>query len=367
MPTSGIKVLFIGKSWNVPYEVNVCSKISGLFRDIASFAPDVIVTSEFAPGSLNTAGLEICKKWIHLNPDASDEEVTTAIDNCYIGALYGPHPLDETLPLVSIYTPTYNTGDFLRDTYQSLREQTYPNWEWCVVDDESTDGTWKKLLDLANEDYRVRPMQIKHSGKIGNLKDIATRMANGKYVIELDHDDMLTDNAVDEVRQAFDAHPNVGMVYSNCASFFSDGSPQMFDDDFWKDRYRDTEYRGKVYKECINPDVYDSFGPDHHQLFGWFLTVGPNHVRAYRADTLRSLGGYSRNFPVADDWELYARFFLYSKCLHLDKMLYLYRFHDAASNTTFTRNKAIQDHLEHGRQHHAAAFVEYNKNKKGTD
>ncbi|WP_339132614.1 MAG: glycosyltransferase [Candidatus Electrothrix sp. GW3-4] len=364
MPTAGIKVLFIGKSWTVPYEVKVCENISGLFRDIASFAPDVLVTSEFAPGALNIAGLELRKKWIHINPDASDDEVTLAIDSCYIGTLFGPHHLDESLPLISIYTPTYNTGDFLRDTYQSLREQTYPNWEWCVVDDESSDGTWQKLLELAREDYRVRPMQIKHSGKIGHLKDVATRMANGRYLIELDHDDMLTDNAVEEVRQAFDAHPEVGMVYSNCASFFSDGSPHMFDGDFWKDRYRDTEYRGKIYRECLNPDIYDSFGPEHHQLFGWFLTVGPNHVRAYRADTLRSLGGYNRNFPVADDWELYARFFLHSKCLHLDKMLYLYRFHDAASNTTFTRNKSIQDHLELGRRHHAAEFIEYNKRRQ---
>ena len=295
MSTSGVKVFFIGKSWTVPYEVKVCSKISGLFRDIALFSPDVIVTSEFIPRSLNVAGLEIRKKWIHLDPNASTEEVKNAIEACYIGTLFGPHPSDEATPLVSIYTPTYNTGDFLRDTYQSLREQTYPNWEWCVVDDESTDGTWKKLLALAGEDYRVRPMQIKHNGKIGHLKDIATRMANGKYFIELDHDDMLTDNAVDEVRQAFDAHPDVGMVYSNCASFFPDGSPHMFGGDFWKDRYRDTEYRGKIYKECINPDIYDRFGPDHRQPGLGRLQV----VAALLAGLIYGFGPFVLTYAVA--------------------------------------------------------------------
>lgn len=363
MATAGVRVLFVGKSWAVPYEVRVCSKVHGLFSDIAQFRPDVIVTSEFIPGALNVTGLEIRKRWIHVNPSASNEAVANSIEACYAGTLYGPHPRDEAEPLVSVYTGTYNTGDFLRDTYQSLKEQTYQNWEWVVVDDGSTDGTWQRLLALADEDCRVRPMLIRHNGKIGNTKDLATRMANGKYLIELDHDDMLTDTAVDEVRKAFDANPDVGMVYTNCASFFADGSPHMFGDAFWKPRYRDTEYRGKVYKECCQPDIYDRFGPDFRQQFGWFLTVGPNHIRAYRAETLRKLGGYNRNLPVADDFDVYARFFLYSKCLLIDKLLYLYRFHDAWSNTTFTRNRSIQDHLEHARWHYAEEYRKFNEKR----
>jgi glycosyltransferase involved in cell wall biosynthesis len=363
MPTAGVKVLFVGKSWAVPYDIRVCAKIGGLFLDIASFQPDVIVTSEFIPGALNISGLEVRKRWIHVNTNASVEEVTNSVNCCYVSNLYGPHPRDSAEPLVSIYTGTYNTGDLLRDTYQSLRDQTYPNWEWCVVDDESTDGTWDRLLQIANEDYRVRPMRIKHSGKIGNMKDLATRMANGKYLIELDHDDMLTDNAVDEVRKAFDADPEVGMVYTNCANFFSDGSPHMFTDPFWKVRYRDTEYRGKVYKEALQPDIYDSFGDNYWQLFGYFLTVGPNHIRSYRAETLRELGGYNGQFPVADDFDLFARFFLFSKCLRLDKLLYLYRFGDNWTNTTFIRNKAIQDHLEHARNHYTEEYKKYNEKR----
>jgi GT2 family glycosyltransferase len=180
------------------------------------------------------------------------------------------------------------------------------------------------------------------------------------YVIELDHDDMLTDNAVDEVKKAFDENPDVGMVYSNCASIFSDGSQHRFNDEFWKDRYRETEYHGKKYLECINPDIYDRFGPNYTQQFGWFLTVGPNHIRAYRTDLLHKFGGYNRNLPVADDWDLYARAFLRSKCMHINKMLYLYRFHDAWQNTTFTKNKSIQDHLELGRRHYEHEFIEFN-------
>jgi len=360
MPTAGIKVYFIGKAWNVPYEVRVCNRIASLMSDVAQFVPDVIVSSDFIPGALNVADFELRKRWIHVKSGATDEEVINAVESCYASLLWAEHPNQKTNPLVTVYTGSYNTGDFLRDTYVSLKEQSYTNWEWSVVDDESTDGTWEKLMEIASEDHRVHPVRIKHSGKIGAVKDIATRLANGVYLVELDHDDMLTDNCLAEVRKAFDENPEVGFVYSNCASFFQDGKPHQFTDDFWKTRYRETVYRGKTYLECMNPDIYDRFGPNHFQQFGWFLTVGPNHLRAYRASELKRLGGYNRNLPIADDWDVYARFFLYSKCLHLDRMLYLYRFLDSWSNTTFTRNKSIQDHLALGRRNYEKEFIDFN-------
>lgn len=363
MPTAGIRVLFVEKSWDVPYEVRICPDVRRIFQDIAQFLPDVIVTSAFIPGNLNIAAFELRKRWIHLDPNSDPESVIRAIEGCYAANIWGTHHHQKTNPLVSVYTGTYNTGDYLRDTYQSIREQTYPNWEWVVVDDESTDGTWERLEEIASEDIRVRPFRMKHSGKIGAVKDTATRLAYGEYLIELDHDDMLVDTALDEVRKAFDSDPDVGMVYTNCACFYPDGSPQQYTDDFWKERYRETEYRGKTYLEALNPDIYDRFGPYHQQQFGWFLTVGPNHIRAYRANTLRELGGYNRNLPVADDWDLYARMFLHSKCLHINKLLYLYRFHDSWKNTTFTRNKSIQDHLELGRKHYEKEFIDFNSRR----
>lgn len=363
--TSGIKVLFVGKGdWKLPeYHIEVCTKVNQLMTHLGTFRPDVVVSSEFIPGALNIAAFDVRRKWIHVNPQANAEDVSRAIEACYGASLWGEHPFANTNPLVTVYTGTYNTGDFLRDTYQSLRDQSYPNWEWLVVDDGSTDGTWERLLEIANEDFRVNPVRIRHNGKIGHVKGVATKLARGKYLVELDHDDMLTDTAIDEVRKAFESDPEIGFVYTNCASFFQDGNPQMFGDEFWKPRYRDTVYRNKTYKECINPNIMDRFGPHFSQQFGWFLTVGPNHIRAYRADKLQEFGGYNHNLPVADDWDVYAKFFLRSKCFHLDKMLYLYRFMDSFANTTFTRNKSIQDHLALGRGHYAKEFDEFNKKR----
>jgi O-antigen biosynthesis protein len=359
----GLKVLFIGKKWDVPFQVEVCEKINQLMGQIAGFQPDVIVSSEFMPGALKVADFGLRKRWVHLDPKANAKEVGQRIEALYAANLWGTHADEILNPLMSVYTPTYNTGDFLRDTYQSLRDQSYPNWEWVVVDDNSSDGTWERLAGVASEDHRVRIYRSTGTGKIGAAKDLATRLCRGVYLVELDHDDMLTDTALEEVKNAFEKDPEVGMVYSNCAAFFQDGTPHHYQGTFWEKRYRKTEYRGKICEECINPDIYDRFGPEYWHQFGWFLMVGPNHLRAYRAEQFRQLGGYNPNLSVADDWDLYARFFLRSKCRHVDKMLYLYRFLDNFGNTTYSWNDKIQYHLKLGQIHYSKEFEAFNRKR----
>jgi O-antigen biosynthesis protein len=360
--TAGIRVLLLGTSFDLPgYELCHLQQLSGIHSAIAAFQPDVLVTSGVMPGALSDAGLELRKRWIHVDPGERADVVARQIEACYAFNLWSRHPLEEALPLVSVFTPSFDSGDYLREAYQSLREQTYKNWEWVVVDDHSGDGTWQRLEALAREDVRVRPFRSgKRLGKIGASKDAATRLCRGAYLVELDHDDLLTDRALAELVRTFAEHPQVGMVYSNSASFYEDGASQRFDDPFWADRYRSAEYRGRAWLECRNPDIYDRFGPDFRQQFAWFLTVGPHHVRAFRASTFCALGGYNPELPVADDWDLLARFFLRSQCYHLDQLLYLYRYRDQHQNATFTRNQAIQDHLELGRAHYADEFRAFN-------
>ena len=364
MPVSGIKVLTLGQRFKLPYETRHLDQPTDLIGTLARFRPDVIVTSTFIPGALDRFAFEWRKRWIHVKPEASAEDVQKQIEASYAFYLWNKGDNAAFNPLVSVYTAAWNSGDHLRETYTSLREQTYANWEWVVVDDGSEDETWKRLVSYAEEDPRVRPMRAAlRQGKIGASKDQATRLCRGEFLVELDHDDMLVDTALREIVTAFRDHPDVGMVYSNSSNFFENGQFHRYPDPFWKDRYRETEYRGKKWLECLNPNIYDRFGPNYWEQFGYTLSVGPNHVRAFRASTFRELGGYNPELAVADDWDLFARFFLRSNCLHLDRMLYLYRFKDNWSNTTFTRNQAIQDHLKLGQRRYAGEFDAFNKSR----
>jgi cellulose synthase/poly-beta-1,6-N-acetylglucosamine synthase-like glycosyltransferase len=313
MPISGIRVLTIGKAFILPYETQHVDDSAQILLAIARFRPDVIITSTYIPGQLNGATFEIRKRWLNVAPNSNPEAVCAAIESCYSYNLWTEHQYQKDNPLISIYTGTYNTGNYLRDTYESLRQQSYPTWEWVVVDDFSDDGTWERLIEIAKEDYRVRPFRSgMRLSKIGAVKDTATRLCNGEYLVELDHDDMLTDFALAEIKDAFQKDPKVGFVYSNCSNFFEDGSFHRYTDGFWTPRYRQTEYRGKKWDECLQPDGWNRF--DDHPLSQWFtmLTVGPNHVRAYRKTFFDELGGYNRNLPVADDLDLFLRAFLAS-------------------------------------------------------
>lgn len=347
----------------LPYEVMHLPKPKDVLETIASFKPDVIVTIGTRSGALAAGSYTLHKRWLHFDSAPDTKELIEQIETNHDHNLFDRNQGDSIFPLVSIYTPTYNTGSFLRETYESLRTQTYPTFEWVVVDDASTDATWQELQQLAARDSRVRPHRLgAHDGRIGSLKDMATRLSRGEFLVELDHDDMLTDNALADIVAAFKSDPQVGFVYSDYASFFEDGSPHRYPADWawpWNDpkRYYEQEYRGRKVLVCNQMDIYDVFGTDNfRQQFGWFLTVGPHHVRAFRADALRALGGYNPNLPVADDWDLFSRFFINSRCFHLPKLCYLYRVRDAWSNATFDRNQSIQDHLALSQRRRAADY-----------
>jgi len=49
------------------------------------------------------------------------------------------------LPLVSIIIPVLNRKELMKETIQSVQKQTYSNWELCIIDDGSTDGTWEYI------------------------------------------------------------------------------------------------------------------------------------------------------------------------------------------------------------------------------
>ena len=352
--TAGIKVLYVECVFDLPYEEASFFQAtsSPILHIIATFKPDVIVSCGRYPVELNNAPFEVRKRWINVDPSATKEYVKWGIEYCYADNLWR----DSKVPLITVYTPTFNGKLFLPTAFNSLIQQTYTNWEWVVVDDGSADDTYALLLRLANQDCRVRPFSMPHSGKIGEVKGVATKLAYGSLLVEFDHDDLLINTALEEVELAF-RDSSVGMIYTNCAEFYDDGRPDNeYKDSFWTDRYRDTEYRGRVYREARAPTIYGRWGMNYWDRHAWYLTTGPNHLRAYRASELARLGGYNHNLPVADDWDVFYRFFLYSKCIHIDKMLYLQRF--TPQSATWMRNQSIQHHLALARNHYAEVAKE---------
>ncbi len=306
-----------------------------LERVLARDAPHAIVTfgdtADFP--NLLLAPFDVRKRWVHF-PDASD----LAAAGCRAFWCFLRNALEKRtkVPLVTVFTPAYRTGDRLRRPYQSLRGQTYPDWEWVVVDDSDDGGeTFNRLERLAENDYRVRPYRARHSGVIGRVKRDACLLGRGEFLVELDHDDELTPWALEKVAAAFRQHPEVGFVYSDFAECFEDGSPFRYGPGwgFGFGSYRDEVFRGVGYAVAVAPNV-------NAKTIRHIVGV-PNHVRAWRRATYLELGGHSETLHVADDYELLVRTFLTTRMARVPRLCYL-QYRNAAGNTHRDRNQEIQ-------------------------
>ena len=297
-----------------------------VIRALNQINPQVIISLIQRPKPLLLMSHKDRLKWYHFEHFPRHEQLKITIYEVYLNHALFPNPKERGQPLVSVYTPTYNSSACLAKAYKSLSTQTYTNWEWVIIDDGSTDGTPKMVSAWAYHDIRIwffRPM-CGNLCNIGRMKHYATGLCEGKYLVELDHDDMLTSNALSDVVDAFEADADLGFVYSNFAEFLEDGRSNYYPDWMDRGRYRKTEYEGHVFLWALAYDVYGEVvgrGPVIKDM-----TVCPNHVRAFRRTELMKVGGYNPRLVMGDDYDLMIRMFCYSKIRHLSKLLYLYRY-----------------------------------------
>ena len=109
--------------------------------------------------------------------------------------------------------PAYNAERTLEATVRELPEIVDDR---ILVDDHSSDaGTRDALAEIAR-DYRVGLHNLaKPSGNIGELKGHLCSVASGQILLELDHDDVLTPDALAWTAEAFRRHPECGVAYTN--------------------------------------------------------------------------------------------------------------------------------------------------------
>ena len=104
--------------------------------------------------------------------------------------------------MISVVTPAHNAAPFLKETYQSLLQQTYTDWEWVVVDDGSNDETLTLLREMAHEDCRVRVFTMERcSGAAKMPRDRAVYESRGDRLLVLDADDTLDRSYIEQMVQ----------------------------------------------------------------------------------------------------------------------------------------------------------------------
>ncbi|MEX0682114.1 MAG: glycosyltransferase [Dehalococcoidia bacterium] len=201
-------------------------------------------------------------------------------------------------PRISIVTPVYNPEvSWLRDAIDSVAGQVYDNWELCLADDGSTKPGIRELLeDYGSRDNRIKVSFAEQNAGISAASNRALAMATGEYVGLLDHDDVLTPDALYVVAKQLNERPEIDYIYSDEDKMELDGG--RLDPFFKPDWSPDTLY-------CLN-----------------YAT----HFSVYRKSVLDGVGGFRLGFEGSQDWDLTLRVTeLTDRVAHIARPLYSWR------------------------------------------
>lgn len=127
-------------------------------------------------------------------------------------------------PLISVMMIAYNSVQYLKAAIDSVKAQTYPNWELVINDDCSTDGTYELAQKLSEEDKRIKVYQNERNLKTPGNRAAAMQHISGDFVCHLDADDMLYPHALAAQLQFLLRNQDVALVYSDYSEIGEDGN-----------------------------------------------------------------------------------------------------------------------------------------------
>jgi glycosyltransferase involved in cell wall biosynthesis len=122
-------------------------------------------------------------------------------------------------PLVSIVTPSYNQGQFIRETIESVLNQDYPQIEYIVIDGGSTDNTLEILKTYSD---RIRWLSAPDLGQADAVNK-GFKMARGDILGWLNSDDTYTPGAIGAVVECFTRYPELVMIYGDACYIDQNG------------------------------------------------------------------------------------------------------------------------------------------------
>jgi GT2 family glycosyltransferase len=149
-------------------------------------------------------------------------------------------------PLISVVTPVYNTDPaVLVACLESVRRQSFGDWEHCLVDDASPNAEVRAILAAAAaKDDRVRVAHRATNGGIVAASNDALALATGEFLAFLDHDDLLTPGVLEAVADAIRADPELDYLYTDEDHLTAEGSTfhPTYKPDWSPERFRSHMY-----------------------------------------------------------------------------------------------------------------------------
>lgn len=131
---------------------------------------------------------------------------------------------DEPEHKVSIIVTCHNLAHYLDDCLKSVAEQEYDDWECLIVDDASTDDTERVAKRWVNIDSRFKYLATPENLKLPGARNYGFTHSKGRYILPLDADDMLAENALLILAGALDQNSNIHIAYGHLDTVNADGN-----------------------------------------------------------------------------------------------------------------------------------------------
>lgn len=193
-------------------------------------------------------------------------------------------------PLISIIIPSFNRGDMIRETLDSVVIQTYPNWECIIIDDRSTDETGTVLKEYSSRDDRfivlTKPQEFEQGTSIS--KNIGLQIARGEFIQFLDSDDILAENKLEKQIQILKSQNKKAIAVCITTNFTVLNDKVVLD--FGRKDYRNFN-NTKEYFELIG-EIGGYYAPESFLISKYLIDLS---------------GHWNENLTLNDDGEFFFR------------------------------------------------------------
>ncbi|MBO4335100.1 MAG: glycosyltransferase [Desulfovibrio sp.] len=209
----------------------------------------------------------------------------------------------QSWPCLALAMPVYKARpDYLQAAVASVREQSYPHWQLCMVDDASDDtGLWDSLKALAASDNRIRVELREKNGGISRATNTAIALSDAPYIGFLDQDDLLAPWALFEVAKRLGQKDALRFLFSDEDVITEDGLRR-------------------------SPTLRRPF---------FAADFIPGHLMVYETELVRQLHGFRPAMDGAQDYDLALRageVLAPTEIAHIPRILYHWRLHPDSTN-----------------------------------
>jgi len=216
-------------------------------------------------------------------------------------------------PLVSVLMPAYNAEKYIGEAIESILNQTFKDFEFIIIDDASTDGTWEVIQRYAKKDRRIIALRNKQNIYIAKNRNALVALAKGKYIAWQDADDISVTTRLKKQVSFMEKHHDVGEL----------GGYLLFFDE-------------------KNHKSIRTYATDDAQLRKTIFRYSPvaQPTAMIRRECFEKLGSYNVNHPPAEDIDMSFRIGILYKFANLPFITLQYRQH--SDSATFSRLKKIE-------------------------